>query len=661
MIEQLSAYLDNELTPAERAEVEAFLEGDAEARAVLSELRATSQAVHALPRVRASDRLLDEVRARMERDALLGNMGGKSRAVPRESPRSLRWLAVAAVLALSGTSLYMVTSWSDSDRPGVMLTEAKRERPGIVPSAQPEAVERRGGVEDKAYRSRPLSSPGTQEDLPGPSSLELVDASVHREGMAITAAPADSFAMGGVVADGAEHEPVAAVVDVTYPDVETQSRAVEMLRNNFAFATADVDVLPVVADADEREDRPAETRASGRPAARPAAPVAGNLVAPPAAAARFANQSREVALVRAVPSKALNQTLKEVQDQGGFANVRVVNRGEYVRLASNVSNTASFGVSAAASRPREAHYYLYGIAGAGNQLDVREVQQVLAQVAPTQNVLNVQPAAPGGEGQSGSSHVSYGAHAVADATPTGARSQTGGAGGSLASPARAAAGAGGVGGGGMYAEQAEAPPPAAIDPAMARSKAALSEPQPAPASEALAFDARVSKKPASEVRAANTPASEAPASLPAVTEATSVDRNWAMNESAKQRSPESPALRRVAPAPAVPRVAANRAIDASSMADGDTARAGSATLPAGGAASQPAQAGSPQGGVLTLNMAPDLPDSATGTSQPAITETLSMGHPLRQAARSQPSDEAVVLVYLRVAPATQPAGTAPTP
>src|SRR5437868_3019343 len=96
LIEQLSAYLDDELTPAQRREVEAFLAGEEEARALLSELRAMSQALRELPRAKASERLLEGVRTRLERDALLGR--SQSRAVaPAGYSRGLRWLGAAAI------------------------------------------------------------------------------------------------------------------------------------------------------------------------------------------------------------------------------------------------------------------------------------------------------------------------------------------------------------------------------------------------------------------------------------------------------------------------------------------------------------------------------------------------------------------------------------
>lgn len=64
--ELLSAYLDDELTSAERAEVEARLAADPAAQQTLDELRAVSQAVRDLPREGADTGLRTAVLARLE-------------------------------------------------------------------------------------------------------------------------------------------------------------------------------------------------------------------------------------------------------------------------------------------------------------------------------------------------------------------------------------------------------------------------------------------------------------------------------------------------------------------------------------------------------------------------------------------------------------------
>src|SRR5438046_797719 len=108
LLEQLSAYLDGELSDAERTKVEAFVSRDPEARQLLSELRAMTQELHGLPRAKASDRLLEGVRTRLERRALLDGRGDPAPAASSARAHGWRWVAAAAVIALAFVTLYLV-------------------------------------------------------------------------------------------------------------------------------------------------------------------------------------------------------------------------------------------------------------------------------------------------------------------------------------------------------------------------------------------------------------------------------------------------------------------------------------------------------------------------------------------------------------------------
>lgn len=111
----LSAYLDGELSRQERAEVEAFLAGDAGARQLLAELKATVDGLKGLPRTQASDAFSDSIRSQLERRALLGSES--PRRVPRVSaPLPIaRRLAAAAVIALAVVASYV--TWSFTREP----------------------------------------------------------------------------------------------------------------------------------------------------------------------------------------------------------------------------------------------------------------------------------------------------------------------------------------------------------------------------------------------------------------------------------------------------------------------------------------------------------------------------------------------------------------
>src|SRR5262245_33327533 len=64
--ELLSAYLDDELTPDERAAVDARLASDPEAQQLLHQLRSVSQSVQALPEVPVGRDLREEILRRVE-------------------------------------------------------------------------------------------------------------------------------------------------------------------------------------------------------------------------------------------------------------------------------------------------------------------------------------------------------------------------------------------------------------------------------------------------------------------------------------------------------------------------------------------------------------------------------------------------------------------
>ncbi|HNQ24816.1 MAG TPA: zf-HC2 domain-containing protein [Phycisphaerae bacterium] len=98
--ELLGAYLDGELSPEERAQVERLLQQDATARQLLRDLERTAQAVGALPRHPAPPSLVQDIERQLERLELLGDI--EEAAPVRGSKRgTLRGvLAVAAMLVI---------------------------------------------------------------------------------------------------------------------------------------------------------------------------------------------------------------------------------------------------------------------------------------------------------------------------------------------------------------------------------------------------------------------------------------------------------------------------------------------------------------------------------------------------------------------------------
>lgn len=126
--EQLSAYIDGELSETARAEVEGWLAGDADARRLLEELRHAARLVGGLPRSAAPKGLSAEVTARLEREALLG-ASVASESAARRVPLWQRGLAIAASLLLIVTASWLM--WPElpkppSESPTIAVADAER-------------------------------------------------------------------------------------------------------------------------------------------------------------------------------------------------------------------------------------------------------------------------------------------------------------------------------------------------------------------------------------------------------------------------------------------------------------------------------------------------------------------------------------------------------
>ncbi len=124
--EQLTAYIDGELSDTECAEVERLLEEDAEAREVLDTLRETSRIVASLPRETSPSDLVGSVTARLERGVLLGDEPAEG---PFTHDRS-RWAgwrwgaAVAATVAVMCTAGWFAWTQHTVSEPAVVTVAA---------------------------------------------------------------------------------------------------------------------------------------------------------------------------------------------------------------------------------------------------------------------------------------------------------------------------------------------------------------------------------------------------------------------------------------------------------------------------------------------------------------------------------------------------------
>jgi hypothetical protein len=170
--EQLSAYIDGELSESARAEVEGWLAGDADARRLLDELRHAARLVGGLRRAAAPKGLSAEVMARREREALLG-APDVSESATRRVPIWQRGLAIAASLALIVTASWLM--WPELPKP-------PSQRPTItVADAEDAGVPREQSLrEAKSREEKPpqdqlalaTKSPPTGATPPSPMALQ---------------------------------------------------------------------------------------------------------------------------------------------------------------------------------------------------------------------------------------------------------------------------------------------------------------------------------------------------------------------------------------------------------------------------------------------------------------------------------------------------------
>ena len=169
-LEQLTAYLDGELSAAEHLAVKKLLERDPEARQLLEELKRTSRMVGSLPRGKAPADMSALVMARLEREALLGvPEAGRPKRV-----RSIGWIRPLGVAA--GIMMMLTAGWliyrqnqpkpeaprqlamADRKDYGAKRTRAGREGAGVQPASRTETFGkmRREGASEASHPTEML-------------------------------------------------------------------------------------------------------------------------------------------------------------------------------------------------------------------------------------------------------------------------------------------------------------------------------------------------------------------------------------------------------------------------------------------------------------------------------------------------------------------------
>ncbi len=133
----LSAYLDGELSAEDARRVEQRLAADPHAQQLLNDLRADARALVGLPRITAGAQFLDDIKARLERRALLETASTASPA-RRGLGAITRYAAAAAIVLMTGVGGYVL--WSQT-RPPEHIQVATNEPRTPQPSAARELEE----------------------------------------------------------------------------------------------------------------------------------------------------------------------------------------------------------------------------------------------------------------------------------------------------------------------------------------------------------------------------------------------------------------------------------------------------------------------------------------------------------------------------------------
>ncbi len=293
--EQLSAYLDDELSDRERRAVERALGSDAEALAQLDGLRHTVEAVRSLPREHAPDSLVGDLTAAAERRQLLDDPGRARAATGGARPWRALLATAAAVLVVGPAAWWMfgregvppaersLTTSRGIGQP--FAADDARTEPEAAPPegaklaalekqfadarrdlgvdrqlaarGAPEGPGRSGSGGGQAFKGGPAAEHdkaaigGTaapehhaRDEIPGRANTPLVGPPAE-----LAAAPADPTTLLAMMA--APHEPI--VLNVTFAGVEARNEAAGLI-DNFCQAQTTVPPTPEAGAKDRTAD-----------------------------------------------------------------------------------------------------------------------------------------------------------------------------------------------------------------------------------------------------------------------------------------------------------------------------------------------------------------------------------------------------------------------
>ncbi len=176
---KLCAYIEGELSPADRAQLEQFLATDPQTRALVDELMQMRQTLRTLPRESAPLDLGDSLTAHVERAALFADESAPDASHPRRSYRWPQRLAVAAIVLLAtglGAVVYFVALPPGSTQPPSVasLQTQPQPEPEVEPTPLAAVTPKEKSVADADTPNFPAASLRYRAEnfsAPAPSTL----------------------------------------------------------------------------------------------------------------------------------------------------------------------------------------------------------------------------------------------------------------------------------------------------------------------------------------------------------------------------------------------------------------------------------------------------------------------------------------------------------
>jgi hypothetical protein len=270
---KLIAYIDGELTGAQREEIERHLDANPSHRTLIADLMQQRRLLRDLPREQAPVDLIESLQSQLERAALLKEDEDAARPILRIGLWR-RALAAAAVFAMAAGLAFLVYSLLPSDKPGVVMAPtSETAAPGYADAAQKESELPAVTAARPAVRDSAAPMPANGAVVAKGSPVDELDASVMAKAPVaaqIPAAPAPPLPLQQpmVLAYNIDHDN--STITITTDNVNlTREQVIQVLAENHVPFSEEQQAAQaamnrrLLANAAQRSDQVQSMRAGG--------------------------------------------------------------------------------------------------------------------------------------------------------------------------------------------------------------------------------------------------------------------------------------------------------------------------------------------------------------------------------------------------------------